>query len=333
MIELTPYEGDCPFPFFFDETPDIPEVPDVPEPPAEAWYKIYNDGSHYVATRVLPSKKKPAAHSRTNEAVDILFDSLYYAALKDGLKDTRVDKPLSAYVRAGMEKVYPTHPDLDGMIEEKVKRKLNNYHHRAKRFRRKAYMNRWNRFVTITYSDEKHDEQTFRKKLRKCLSNLHTRRGWKYMGVFERAPETGRLHFHGLLYVPDGEMIGKLYEREDYSTAQGQMQKTNPNTFFEEAFGRNDFEELSDMELKSGDAVKYLLKYISKTGERIVYSRGIRSEICMKLPAREIATHMFDYVQKYVLFDDTVNWERDIMRYKPKQLSILDLLCRSPQAA
>lgn len=53
----------------------------------------------------------------------------------------------------------------------------------------------------------------------------------------------------------------------------------------------------------------------------------------MKLPAREIATHMFDYVQKFVLFDDTVNWERDIMHYEPKQISILDLLSRSPQVA
>lgn len=134
-------------------------------------------------------------------------------------------------------------------------------------------------------------------------------------------------------YVPDGEMIGKITEKEDYSTAQGKMQVSHPNSFFEEAFGRNDFEELNDMEMRSGNAVSYLLKYISKTGERIVYSRGIRSEICMKLPAREIATHMFDYVQKFVLFDDTVNWERDIMHYEPKQISILDLLSRSPQVA
>lgn len=87
------------------------------------------------------------------------------------------------------------------------------------------------------------------------------------------------------------------------------------------------------MELKNGNAIDYLLKYISKTGERIVYSRGIRSEICMKLPAKEIVTGMYDYVQKFVLFDDTVSWERDVMHYQPKQLSILDLLSRTPQAA
>lgn len=324
---LTPYDGnDCPFPFF-NNLPETPEIPD------EAWYKIYNDGSHYVATRVIPSQKKPPEHAKSNEALDILFDSLYYAALKEGLKDTKCDKPLTAYIKSGFLKVYRNYETLDESIAARIKRQRNNYQHRAKRFRRKAYINRWNRFVTITYADEKHSEESFKKKLRKCLSNLHTRRGWKYMGVFERAPETGRLHFHALMYVPDGEMIGKITEKEDYSTAQGKMQVSHPNSFFEEAFGRNDFEELNDMEMRSGNAVSYLLKYISKTGERIVYSRGIRSEICMKLPAREIATHMFDYVQKFVLFDDTVNWERDIMHFEPKQISILDLLSRSPQVA
>lgn len=320
-VVLTPYEGnDCPF-FFGDEIPE------------EAWYKIYNDGSHYVATRVLPSQKRPPEHIRSNEAFDILFDSLYYAALKDGLRDTKVDKPMTAYIKAGLQKVYADYEAMDDSIAERIKRKRNNYHHRAKRFRRKANLNRWNRFITITYDDKKHDEETFRKKLRKCLSNLHTRRGWKYMGVFERAPETGRLHFHGLAYVPEGEMIGSIYERKDYSTTLGEMQTTHPNTFFEKAFGRNDFEDLDIMELKNGNAIDYLLKYISKTGERIVYSRGIRSEICMKLPAKEIVTGMYDYVQKFVLFDDTVSWERDVMHYQPKQLSLLDLLSRTPQAA
>ncbi len=318
---LTPYDGnDVPIMFFDEVAP-------------EAWYKIYNDGRHYVATRVYRSQMKPQATAHTKHASDILFDSLYSAALREGVRNTKKDKAMTAYIKAGMVKVFPEFEELDDSIDERIKRKRNNWQHRKKRFCRKAYLNRWNSFLTITYDDKKHTEETFRKKLRKCLSNLHTRRGWKYMGVFERAPETGRLHFHGLAYIPDGEMIGKVYRREDYSTAQEKMQVTYPNTFFEEAFGRNDFEELDEMELKSGNAVDYLLKYISKTGERIVYSRGIPSEICMKLPAREIVTHFVDFVRKFVLFDDTVSWERDIMHYKPKQMSMLDLLSRTPQAA
>ena len=37
------------------------------------------------------------------------------------------------------------------------------------------------------------------------------------MGVFENAPETERLHFHALMYIPDGEMIGNIYEKKDYN--------------------------------------------------------------------------------------------------------------------
>ena len=95
---------------------------------------------------------------------------------------------MTAYIKAGMVKVFPEYEELDDSIDEKIKRKRNNWQHRKKRFCRKAYLNRWNRFLTITYDDKKHTEETFRKKLRKCLSNLHTRRGWKYM-------QAGRLQY------------------------------------------------------------------------------------------------------------------------------------------
>ena len=194
---------------------------------------------------------------------------------------------------------------------------------------RKVNLQEFNYFCTFTYDDKKHDEETFRRKLRRCLSNLHTRRGWRYMGVFERAPETGRLHFHGLLYVPDGEMLGKLEEKTDYSTAQGKMQTRNENSFFEQQYGRNDFEEITPSQLEYGDSVDYILKYIGKTNERIVYSRGIPTELCVTLTAKDILTELTnDFVLKYVIFDDVINWERDIARYRfSKQMSITDLLC------
>ncbi len=153
------------------------------------------------------------------------------------------------------------------------------------------------------------------------------------MGVFERAPETGRLHFHGIMYIPDGEMVGKVTEIQDYSTAQGKMQTRHENSFFVENFGRNDFEELSEMSMKCGQAIKYLLKYVGKTGERFVYSRGVKSEIYAELDEKDIVTEMQDFGTKYVLFDDTFNWERDIMRFNYKQMSMIDLLCNPPQAA
>lgn len=305
-------------PFSFDE----------PQPPAETpYYKIYNDGGHYIATRCVCSQKKPPEHKNKREDIDILFDSLYAAAMQDVLKGIE----LTAYIKAGILLLFPDYPALDKYIADKIERKQHNLYARKKRFRRKANLNRWNYFVTFTYDDEKQDEFTFRKKLRKCLSNLHTRRGWRYMGVFERAPETGRLHFHGLLYIPDGEYIGTITEKTDYSTAQGKMQTTHENDFFQKAFGRNDFEELNEMELKHGQTLNYILKYIGKTGERIVYSRGIPTEIYRKLNDDEIVTEMDDFGTKYILFDDVISWERDIMHFKQKQMSIIDLICNPPR--
>lgn len=248
--------------------------------------------------------------------------------MQDGLKGDE----MTAYIKAGILLLFPDYPALDKYIADKIERKLHNLYARKKRFRRKANLNRWNYFVTFTYADDKHDEDTFRRKLRKCLSNLHTRRGWRYMGVFECAPETGRLHFHGLLYIPDGELIGTITEKTDYSTAQGKMQTTHENDFFQKAFGRNDFEELNEMELKHGQTLNYLLKYIGKTGERIVYSRGIPTEIYRKLNADEIVTEMQDFGTKYILFDNVISWERDIMHFKYKQVSMIDLICNPPRS-
>lgn len=102
----------------------------------------------------------------------------------------------------------------------------------------------------------------------------------------------------------------------------GKMTVTRINTFFENGFGRNDFRPVNEKEITHGNTINYLLKYISKSGEKIVYSRGIPSEVCVKVKDRDIAGEMFDYVEKVVLFDDVISWERDILNYKPKQLTM-----------
>lgn len=314
LSELQPIKTEY-LPFFAD----APKAPDTRE-----WYKVYNDGSHYVATKLLKAKKKLYSAMRKREEIDKDFYELYCAAVQDGLKDYA----LTNGIKTQLAELYPDYPNLDEYVAKKIERAKFNLYKRKKRFRRKAYLNKWNYFVTFTYDDEKQTEETFRKKLRRCLSNLHTRRGWRYMGVFERAPATGRLHFHGIMYVPDGEMIGNITETRDYSTSKHEMQTTHINDFFADKFGRNDFEELNEMELKHGQSLNYILKYIGKTGERIVYSRGIQTEILARIDEKDIVTEMVDFVTKYILFDDVLSWERDIMHFSYKQVSIFDM-CRS----
>jgi len=289
-------------------------------------YKIYNDGGHYVATRVLESRPRMRNNLTNLSDADEYFDKLYSLAKNESLKGSA----LFDFIRSEMLAIFPNLAKIDEFITEHIKQKIHNFYSRLKRFKRKANLNRWNKFVTITYDDEKHDEYNFRVKLRKCLSNLHSRRGWKYMGVFERAPETGRLHFHALMYIPENEMVGNLELRKDWSTSQNKMQETIANTFFEERFGRNDFEELTDADIKSGRALDYLTKYLHKTNDKIVYSRGIPTEIFAKLEEEAIATEMQDYVIKFVLFDDWWNIPKSFY-VPPKQLSIFDCLNEKPK--
>lgn len=208
---------------------------------------------------------------------------------------------------------------------------MRNIWQREKRFRRKAYLNRWNFFVTFTYDGKKHTEETFIKRLRKCLANLHTRRGWRYIGVTERGEENGRFHYHFLMYIPDGQMVGKLYKKRDYSKKRGTVQETICNEFFERKFGRNDFEELI-MNVNGGNAVEYCLKYMRKTNSRGIYSRGTPAELTKELDktyafAAEIVNDKirdFDnYAQRWVLFDGVIDYDRDI---KPLTLPKLRLV-------
>ena len=296
--------------------------------PKEKYYKIYCDGGHYVGTLSYCSGLKPVIHSKDKEEKSVFFDSLYNTAAQLGYRRSE----RFAFIRAGLLKTF-SEDGIDEYISERIKKKLHNTYVRKKRFRRKAYLNKWNYFITITYDDEKHTEDSFRKKLRKCLSNLHTRRGWKYMGVFERAPETGRLHFHALLYVPVGEMLGNIAELRDYSTAQGKMQVTHSNSFFGKYFGRNDFEEITEMQLRYGNTLNYILKYIEKTGERIVYSRGIPTVICKQVSDGNVITEFYDYVKKFIFFDNVIS-EEDIYRnIRYKQLTFIDIMCNPPQTS
>lgn len=152
-------------------------------------------------------------------------------------------------------------------IEQNIERKKNNLAKRRVRLWRKIYLQEWNYFVTFTYDSQKHTEETFKARLRNTLKHLVSRKEWKYIGVWERSPDKQRLHFHGIFHIP--QMIGTLEQVNDYSTKSHRKQVTYQNTHFLKYFGRNDFKEISAIEIPQ--AVRYLLKYIEKSGEKLVY--------------------------------------------------------------
>ena len=167
--------------------------------------------------------------------------------------------------------------DIYKQVESIISNQKNNLKIRKKLFRRKALNNDWNYFVTFTYDDKKHNEETFVKTLKKKLQNLHTRNGWLYMGCFERS-KTERLHFHGLVYVPEGKMSGQIIEEEYYDITAHKKNKSYINTEFEDKIGRNDFKPISKCDITFNSALDYIIKYIGKENERVVYSRGLKDD-------------------------------------------------------
>ena len=145
-VKLIPIDdGECPFPFFeepYEETIAIP---------SEAWYNIYNDGNHFVGVPVTHSNKKHRGGAKKKDDIDICFDSLYLSAVRKGLKDTKREKQLTDFILSGMKDLYENYPLLDEYVSERIERKRRNLNVRKKRFRRKAYLNKWNYFITVTY--------------------------------------------------------------------------------------------------------------------------------------------------------------------------------------
>ena len=335
LIEITPKRGEMPIEWF-DKSP-LWGIPN------KGIYKVYNDGSHYVGSLrfratfedkhyydvygqrkldfELCNNAKIFAVKKKKKPIDKYVDAIYPIAIQNGFKG----KALANHLYSELDGKFDV-DDLGDYVDRQISRRWHNLHNRKKRFRRKAYLNKWNYFITVTYADGKHTEEQFKRKLRKCLSNLATRRGWRYMGVWENGTKTDRLHFHALLYVPDGEMLGRIYESEDYSTTKHEIQITHPNTFFERQFGKNDFKELNEMEFKKGNTTEYLLKYIGKSNSRIVYSRGIPSAVYIELKGTDIACEMEERPLTYVLFDDIIDWERDVMRFRYEQQSFFERL-------
>ena len=199
-----------------------------------------------------------------------------------------------------MKEHFENEEQLQNFVDENLERKKRNLVERRKRLYRKAYLQVWSYFCTFTYDDKKLNEEEFRKKLSNCFKKLSYRKGWKYIGVWERSPINKRLHFHGIFYIPT--MIGELIEQRDYSTKNHRMQTTYQNTYFLERFGRNDFEEINPQNLSQ--SISYITKYIEKSEERIVYSKNLPTYFISDILDDDIVCTIGQEDRKLLLFDD-----------------------------
>ena len=102
-------------------------------------------------------------------------------------------------------------------------------------------------------------------------------------------------------------MPGFMFEDNTYSFSEHKRQITLQNVYFKERFGRNDFEAIED-QTGLRKAMRYIMKYIEKSGERIVYSKGLPQFFISDIMDEDIICPIGMEDQKLLLFDDFNCW-------------------------
>ncbi len=270
--------------------------------------KVYNDGSHYIAipNTTRPKVKKSKKIKSKNEIELKELADKVFAENKGKRRKEKIE-----ILKNEVNEIIKDEKATKEFVKTYMDKKIRNLIERRKRLARKINLGQWNYFCTFTYDDKKHSEESFMKKLKNCLKKLSYRKGWVYIGVWERSPEKKRLHFHGLFYIPDNAMVGELKEVNDYSFSSHTRQITLQNTYFNERFGRSDFKPIDRREPNAlSSATRYLMKYMEKTGERIVYSKNTPTYFISDIMDEDIACVMnSDKGEKLILFDDFSCWD------------------------
>ena len=303
--------------------------------------KVYYDGSHYICIpyreprkkkkkdedleeeenkQEEPAKEKPmvAMREATDEEIRLIKPreiDLSYILGEEPVAENRLEVFEKVYKdswemnrQARYEMIYDTIRPLSAsdddcklFVEANLERKKKSGIQKKTRIVRKVNLQHFNYFVTFTYDDNLHTEDSFRKKLKRMLSNFASRRGWKYIGVFERSPEKQRLHFHGLFYIPPGTLPCEPVQVKEYSVRLKRVQTTYEMPYFAKRFGRADFEQLEETDIYS--SLSYILKYIEKTGEKIMYSKGLPQYFISDIVDEDIICPYDESEKKYVLSD------------------------------
>lgn len=231
-----------------------------------------------------------------------LFEELYKESV--GMKGA----VRRAYLLNKMKDCFDGMELAEKYVDVKLERKSRNRTVRRTRMARKAYLAKMNYFCTFTYDDRLHTEQTFKRKLTQRLASFAKRKGWKYIGVWERAPATNRLHFHGLFNIPQGTLPGALLGYRDYNTKEKRMQDSFQSLYFNEQFGRSDLKEIRSV-ASIGQSLSYMMKYIEKSGERIVYSKNLPQYFISDIMHEDIVCKIGLEDRKLLLFDDFTCWD------------------------
>ena len=310
--------------------------------------KVYSDGSHYIGIPYIPDPRAKNRRPRHEEVIEVkepvddketVIDNEQHTAVEmeqtaqnpDNVQEKSASPVVRQMTRKGLfdelyqqtfgmkkreQKSYIVKQMLpyfeDGLscrafVEQNFERKHRNMICRRTRLWRKINHQRFNYFVTFTYADDKMTEEEFAKKLLNTLYHFSNRKGWLYIGAWERGGETNRLHFHGLFYIPEGTISGEMEILRDFDTRKKRMQTVQQNTFFAKRFGRNEFRPINHIS-EMPQAVQYLVKYIEKSGGKLIYSRGLYQYFVTDIMDEDIVCPYGLEDRKILLFDSFGCW-------------------------
>lgn len=247
---------------------------------------IYNDGQHYVGklcrsrigNRVGARGMRDEHKKRMRTAFRTAYNEANEQKLKEAARKEYIQDRFPELLEADG---YDAGIDTFAMYSDEeydayMKDTVHMLYMRKKRFRRKANLNEWNYFVTVTYDDDKMTAEQFVPAIRKTLSNFHSRYGWNYCAVFEAGAEGGRIHLHALMYIPDDQIHGKFFLRPQWSEKRHRYEFCNDHDYFHGRFGNCDFKRIDRADMRG--TVNYLTKYMTKTDTKLIYSRGVPDE-------------------------------------------------------
>lgn len=272
--------------------PDSDNVDNTQE--TEQFDDLQEDEAEAEESAPAPEKSPKTGRKMTRKE---LFEELYrkYANCNKYQR--------KALILKGMLPYFKDPVIAEGYVMGHLDRKLRNLIARRVRMCRKAYLADFNYFCTFTYDSKLHTESSFRRKLIRTLSGFANKKQWKYMGVWERSPQKKRLHFHGIFHIPHGTLPGTVLPFRDYNFNTHSMQTTWQSLYFNERFGRSDFERFDDPQ-RMGHALSYLMKYIEKSGEKIVYSKGLPQYFISDIIEDDVVCTIGQEDKKLLLFDD-----------------------------
>ena len=86
-------------------------------------------------------------------------------------------------------------------------------------------------------------------------------------------------------------------------------------TFFNKRFGRSDFKPINTQADLSKE-LSYIMKYLEKTGEKVVYSKNLPQFFISDIMDEDVVTTIGQEDKKLLLFDDFNCWDKGVLMGK-----------------